>query len=150
MQQFLDSDLTIIGKKSIPDQIKNIQNKVIKGSFVIQINDIRDISIPLAEQIEDEQEENTHHVNSKSRTLRFDCTDGEEKFYSMELVYCPSLSLDLSPGVKMSVKDVLIRRGILMLIPENIQILGGEVEKLKKLKKEKIHLLKTTKQENKI
>ncbi len=27
-------------------------------------------------------------------------------------------------------KDILIRRGVLLLIPENVRILGGKVEKL--------------------
>lgn len=148
LEQFIDSDLSMIGKKSFPEPLKSIQNKIIKGNYVIQVNDVRDISIPLAEQIEDDSEETTHTVNSKSRTLRLECTDGEEKFFAMELVYCPSLSLDLSPGLKISIKDGLVRRGILMLTPDNIQILGGEVEKLKKIQKEKKNLLKTTKLES--
>ena len=58
-------------------------------------------------------------------------TDRTQDLQGMEYVPIPQLNLDLIPGSKVLIKGpVECRRGIIMLRPNSIVVLGGEVEDL--------------------
>nr|DAD30500.1 TPA_asm: hypothetical protein HUJ06_009351 [Nelumbo nucifera] len=64
------------------------------------------------------------------RCLKLSMTDGSQRVFGME--YRPIKDLEvLSPaGFKVVIRNVNIRRGLLMLVPEVLEVLGGLVENL--------------------
>eukprot|EP01080_Neovahlkampfia_damariscottae_P009870 gene9870-2192_t len=122
LEQFLDSDLNYIGDKNLNEQVQTLHNKTIKGPHVIQINKVRDISRPMCEELE--ETENKYSATNKFRTLMIEFTDGNQTFKGMEYRHINSMNTNTPKGTKIVVKDVLVRRGILLLIPQCIKILG--------------------------
>lgn len=65
------------------------------------------------------------------RMLQAHLTDGTQMIKAVEFQPIPQLHLDLIPGTKMLIKGpVQCRRGVILLRPENVEILGGEVKSL--------------------
>lgn len=63
--------------------------------------------------------------------LQAHLTDGTQMIKAVEFQPIPQLHLDLIPGTKMLIKGpVQCRRGVILLRPENVEILGGEVKSL--------------------
>ncbi|EFC47713.1 predicted protein [Naegleria gruberi] len=145
--------------------IEEQHGQILNGPFVLQINDIWDIGIPTTEQIdmkelvpqnnEDVEEGEalftdalqTEIVGSKGkrdytnssysrRMLKFTLSDGHvNNIQAVEYKPLDSLSLKTPLGCKIKLTKVLVRRGILLLIPECISILGGSVEEMIEAKK---------------
>ena len=55
---------------------------------------------------------------------------GCQRIFGLEHHYISGLFADAPPGIKIKVKDVMIRRGMLLLTPETVQIVGGSVATL--------------------
>ena len=65
------------------------------------------------------------------RMLQLKLTDGAQVIQAIEEVLIPQLHLDLIPGTKMLLKGPLeCRRGVVILKPSNVELLGGEVSDL--------------------
>jgi hypothetical protein len=65
------------------------------------------------------------------RTFKLSLTDGVRKVFALEYRRVPALDQERTPpGTKILVKDVLVRRGMLLLIPQTVQVLGGSVASL--------------------
>ncbi len=63
--------------------------------------------------------------------LQIHLTDGTQMIKAVEFQPISQLHLDLIPGTKMLIKGpVQCRRGVILLRPENVEILGGEVKSL--------------------
>ncbi len=71
----------------------------------------------------------TKHLSS-ARILKLSLTDGARRIFAMEMQICPQIHYNSPPGLKLLLKDVSIKRGMLLLKPNNITVLGGEVEDL--------------------
>ena len=69
--------------------------------------------------------------------LMLTCCDGATTAKAIELTRIDALSMQLHPGYKLAVRDVEICRGLLLLRPENVQLLGGEVADLVKIEEAK-------------
>ncbi|KAL0489464.1 RecQ-mediated genome instability protein [Acrasis kona] len=139
--------------------LDKIHNKRIAGPVVLQVNSLLDISIPMEEQLDldntdllnDEDEEaevdDQFHENMKKydpnankkkgfgqtaqRMIKLNCTDGiNQVVEAIEYRPIHSLQLSLTPGTKVVVRNVLVRRGLLLLEPGGFNILGGEVREL--------------------
>ncbi|KAK6753621.1 hypothetical protein RB195_012920 [Necator americanus] len=131
----------------------NLDSADVKFSFnhplVLQINSIVDIGAPfhfqftalVSEFIDDtgfdplpemEQERYSNVLAaSQRRMLLLTLSDGESDFRAIEYKSIKQLSLLLKPGCKvLLIPPVRCRKGILFLKPENIQIIGGDVESL--------------------
>ncbi|GAM22304.1 hypothetical protein SAMD00019534_054790 [Acytostelium subglobosum LB1] len=90
--------------------------------MLMQINYVKNISQPFETRMDNDRSEN--------RTLKLHLTDGVHSFFAMEYQYIPFITPQLAPGTKVLVRDVPIRRGILLLDETNIRILGGSVQRL--------------------
>lgn len=65
------------------------------------------------------------------RMLSLKLTDGTQNVEAVEYIRVPQLNLDIVPGSKVLVRGpVECRRGVLLLQPNNLTLLGGEVEQL--------------------
>ena len=80
-----------------------------------QIRGITNIANPKDSQFED----------SSNRMLKLELTDGVTSCYAIEFSRIPSLSATLKPGTKLSVSNVRVENGYLLLNPSNTFLLGG-------------------------
>ncbi|EPX72145.1 uncharacterized protein SOCG_04838 [Schizosaccharomyces octosporus yFS286] len=51
-----------------------------------------------------------------------------QRFYGMEWKSIPGIQLDTNLGTKLLIQNAQIKRGTLLLTPENTEILGGEID----------------------
>ena len=56
--------------------------------------------------------------------------------FGMELVNIEGISLGMSIGTKLVLRDVVVARGLLLLEARGVQVLGGKIDELHKRWKE--------------
>jgi len=56
--------------------------------------------------------------------------------YGMELTNVNGIGLSMSIGTKLVLRDIVVARGLLLLEPKNVTVLGGKIEELHKKWKE--------------
>ncbi|XP_076897994.1 recQ-mediated genome instability protein 1 isoform X2 [Bidens hawaiensis] len=122
-ERFLDADMNYCGVGVLPSDVHRMHLVDLPGPFVLQVDEIVNISQPLRERYK------KANPGSK-RCLKLSMTDGVQRVFGME--YQPIKDLDaLAPaGLKVAISNVNVRHGLIMLVPEVIQILGGSVEEL--------------------
>ncbi|CAI9280581.1 unnamed protein product [Lactuca saligna] len=122
-EKFLHSDMNICGAGFLPDNVHQMHLVDLPGPFVLQVDEIVNISQPLRERYK-------KAPSGLKRCLKLSMTDGVQRIFGME--YQPIKDLDaLSPaGLKVAISNVNVRHGLLMLVPEVFQVLGGLVEEL--------------------
>ncbi|MCD9639691.1 hypothetical protein HAX54_024397 [Datura stramonium] len=122
-EQFLYSDMNFCGAGMLPRDVHKLHLVDLKGPFVLQVDEIVNISCPLRDRYQ-------KAAAGIKRCLKLSMTDGIQRVFGME--YRPIKDLDvLAPsGLKVAICNVHVRHGILMLVPEVIEVLGGMVEEL--------------------
>ncbi|XP_069154018.1 recQ-mediated genome instability protein 1-like isoform X2 [Solanum lycopersicum] len=151
-EQFLYSDMNFCGAGMLPKDVHKLHLVDLKGPFVLQnylgrhfrnwfaekevgnghqlvvVDEIVNISCPLRDRYQ-------KVAAGIKRCLKLSMTDGIQRVFGME--YRPIKDLDvLSPsGLKVAICHVHVRHGILMLVPEVIEVLGGMVEELEEARK---------------
>jgi len=144
--QWLDANLTDMESSCLPANLLNQKLKTLTGQFGLQINSVQDIgesSYSQYNKLKKRENENTNVSATDSnqvmqtwepkprRCLYLSLTDGCQQIFGMEVVAIPALSLAIKPGAKIIVKGpVDCRRGVLLLKPAHVKILGGEVDTL--------------------
>lgn len=144
-EQWLLTDLRDLEHPLLPDGILEVQKGELSGSFALQINSLVDVSQPAYSQIQKLRGKNTTNdlvtaeiqVTQRpweakpSRMLMLQLTDGVVQVQGMEYQSVPALHSDLSPGTKILIHgNISFRLGVLLLKPENVKVLGGEVDAL--------------------
>ncbi|XP_015059206.1 recQ-mediated genome instability protein 1-like [Solanum pennellii] len=127
-EQFLYSDMNFCGAGMLPRDVHKLHLVDLKGPFVLQVDEIVNISCPLRDRYQ-------KVAAGIKRCLKLSMTDGIQRVFGME--YRPIKDLDvLAPsGLKVAICNVHVRHGILMLVPEVIEVLGGMVEELEEARK---------------
>lgn len=122
-EQFLYSDMNFCGAGILPKDVNKLHSVDLKGPFVLQVDEIVNISCPLRDRYQ-------KAAAGIKRCLKLSMTDGVQRMFGME--YRPIKDLDvLAPsGLKVAICNVHVRHGLLMLVPEVIEVLGGMVEDL--------------------
>uniref|UniRef100_A0A1A9X118 Survival of motor neuron-related-splicing factor 30 n=1 Tax=Glossina brevipalpis TaxID=37001 RepID=A0A1A9X118_9MUSC len=115
-----DWDLKELGGGALPSKLDS--NGTIAGRIVLQIQRIRNVSAPKA------NEEST----VAPRLLQFELTDGIQTIQGIELEHLSCLHLNTPPGTKLFFKadKIQIMQGFLVLKPDEVQNLEGNVEHL--------------------
>ncbi|KAI5058246.1 hypothetical protein GOP47_0026416 [Adiantum capillus-veneris] len=118
---FLVTDLNIMGAAVLPPHVHTLHAIELAGPFVLQVDEITDIGAPIRQRYKE-------RLANASRCLKLSMTDGVQRVYGIE--YRPIRDLNvLSPaGFKVAVHHVNVRRGLLLLVPETVIVLGGQVE----------------------
>ncbi|XP_010484096.1 PREDICTED: recQ-mediated genome instability protein 1-like [Camelina sativa] len=127
-EQFMFSDMNICGGGVLPRNVASMNLIELPGPFVLQVDEIVNIGCPLKGRYE--------NANAGlKRCLKLSMTDGVQRVFGME--YRPIKDLQvLSPaGLKIVVSSVQVRHGLLMLVPEIVEVLGGMVEELEEARK---------------
>ncbi|KAK9926596.1 hypothetical protein M0R45_023816 [Rubus argutus] len=122
-EQFLVSDMNLSGGGVLPQNVASLHLVDLPGPYVLQVDEIVNISNPLKIRY---QKASAGH----KRCLKLSMTDGVQRVFGME--YRPIQALEaLAPaGLKVVICNVHIRHGLLMLVPQSLEVLGGLVEEL--------------------
>ncbi|KAM5299476.1 recQ-mediated genome instability protein 1 [Ctenodactylus gundi] len=144
-EQWLLTDLKDLEHPLLPDNILEIPKGELSGFYALQVNSLVDISQPAYSQIQKLRGKNTTNdlitaepqVTPKpweakpSRMLMLQLTDGIVHVQGMEYQSIPALHSNLPPGTKILIHgNICFRLGVLLLKPENVKVLGGEVDTL--------------------
>ncbi|NXX10919.1 RMI1 protein, partial [Podargus strigoides] len=144
-EQWLLTDLRDLEYPILPDCILDAPKGELLGFYSIQIDSLVDVSQPAYSQLQKLRGKNT--VNEEvtastqgfqkpweakpTRMLMLQLTDGIHQIQGMEYQPVPVLHSSLPPGTKITVQgNIAYRLGVLLLKPENVKLLGGEVDAL--------------------
>ncbi|XP_017661646.1 PREDICTED: recQ-mediated genome instability protein 1 [Lepidothrix coronata] len=144
-EQWLLTDLRDLEYPILPDCILNAPKGELSGFYSIQIDSLVDVSQPAYSQLQKLRGKST--VNEEvtastqafqkpweakpTRMLMLQLTDGIHQIQGMEYQPVPVLCSNLPPGTKITVQgNTAYRLGVLLLKPENVKLLGGEVDAL--------------------
>ncbi|XP_057516758.1 recQ-mediated genome instability protein 1 isoform X2 [Amaranthus tricolor] len=121
--QFLYSDMRYSGAASLPENVHQLHNVDLPGPFVLQVDEVINISCSLRERYK-------NAPPGLKRCLKLSMTDGVQHVFGMEYRPIKSLEVLVPAGFKVVIQNVHVRRGLLMLVPEVLEILGGCVDEL--------------------
>ncbi|NXL00967.1 RMI1 protein, partial [Mesembrinibis cayennensis] len=144
-EQWLLTDLRDLEYPVLPDCVLDAPKGELSGFYSIQIDSLVDVSQPAYSQLQKLRGKNT--VNEEvtastqafqkpweakpTRMLMLQLTDGIHQIQGMEYEPVPVLHSSLPPGTKITVQgNIAYRLGVLLLKPENVKLLGGEVDAL--------------------
>ena len=123
--QILASDLTNIGDSNVPASFHSRGEERhwnLEGQFLLQCNSWANIL----------QSKNAREPMQKSMA-KVCLTDGVTTLYGIEVSQIAGMK-DLGWGAKILVKNVPVRRGLLMLDSSNTRVIGGSVESREELR----------------
>ncbi|KFQ96154.1 RecQ-mediated genome instability protein 1 [Nipponia nippon] len=144
-EQWLLTDLRDLEYPILPDCILDAPKGELSGFYSIQIDSLVDVSQPAYSQLQKLRGKNTvnEEVTASTQTfqkpweakptrmLMLQLTDGIHQIQGMEYQPVPVLHSNLPPGTKITVQgNIAYRLGVLLLKPENVKLLGGEVDAL--------------------
>ncbi|XP_062854691.1 recQ-mediated genome instability protein 1 [Trichomycterus rosablanca] len=145
LDQWLLTDLRDLVHPVLPARISEAQKTELNGCYCLQLDSLLDVSQPAYSQLQrlrgsdctNEEVTAVTQATQKpweakpTRMLMLQLTDGVQNLEGMEYRPIPALNANLPPGTKLEVKGrVVVRLGVLLLKPENVNVLGGEVEQL--------------------
>ncbi|KAK7358670.1 hypothetical protein VNO77_00608 [Canavalia gladiata] len=122
-EQFLFADMNFCGSGMLPPNVDSMHLRVLPGPYVLQVDEIINITCPLRSRYE-------QAPPGLKRCLKLSMTDGIQRVFGMEYRPIQALEVCASAGLKVAISNVHVRHGLLMLVPETIEILGGLVEHL--------------------
>ncbi|GAV82257.1 DUF1767 domain-containing protein, partial [Cephalotus follicularis] len=122
-EQFLFSDMNYSGAGVLPQNVDSMHLVDLKGPFVLQVDEIVNISCPLRGRYQDAP-------SGIKRCLKLSMTDGIQRVFGMEYRPIKDLKVLAPAGLKVAICNVHIRHGLLMLVPEAFEVLEGMVEEL--------------------
>ena len=135
---YLDQDLHEIGEASLPVHVGEMERGILKGPFVLQIDEVANVGASVAQK-----SAGGSNFDNKRRLCKLYITDGCTDIIGIETHFIKELSVLTEAGCKMLVQNVQIRRGSMLLSPLCVQILHGEVDRLIK-KQKKTNVIDTS------
>uniref|UniRef100_V9KM25 RecQ-mediated genome instability protein 1 n=1 Tax=Callorhinchus milii TaxID=7868 RepID=V9KM25_CALMI len=143
-EQWLLTDLRDLEYPILPSRISEVHKSELNGFYCLQIDSLVDISQPAYSQLQKIRgKDNTNELMTSTqisqrsweakptRMLMLQLTDGVQELQGMEYKQLPALHSNLPPGTKILLfGNIICRLGVLLLKPENLKVLGGEVESL--------------------
>lgn len=103
------------------DIVKSSKVELPPSGVVLQIVNVRNVSAPKVNQ----------ESKTSPRLLQIDFTDGQTVCSGLDLEYLSAFNINVAPGTKVLLKNsVKVTQGFLLLTPQNIHILGGQVQSL--------------------
>ncbi|XP_043831084.1 recQ-mediated genome instability protein 1 [Dromiciops gliroides] len=144
-EQWLLTDLRDLEYPILPDKILEVPKGELSGFYSLQINSLVDVSQPMYSQLQklrglnrsNDQVTAETQISLKpweanpTRMLMLQITDGVRQIQGMEYQPIPALHHTVPPGTKILIHgNISYRLGVLLLKPENVKVLGGEVDAL--------------------
>ncbi|KAJ7522751.1 hypothetical protein O6H91_18G025400 [Diphasiastrum complanatum] len=131
--QFLSADLNVVGDAALPANVHSLHATELSGPFVLQVDEIVDISSCMRDRYQERS------AGLGKRCLKLSMTDGVQRVFGIEYRAMPDLQVFSPAGLKVVIRNVLIRRGLFMLVPEVLNVLGGLVEPLEEARARMVH-----------
>lgn len=146
-EQWTLADLSDVGAPSLPPNCVNCTKMMLTGKYAVQINYFLNVAVPLHKQLQkirrpdaqknlevdnerQERDRDRLKEDTSARTLKMEITDGVTTVIGFEDHPIPEIKLAI-PGEKAVLSGPIeVRKGVLMLKPANVTILGGEVDTL--------------------
>jgi len=137
-----------------------IQSRIVSGPIVCQVLDVEDIGHSRWSQVESIEAQERGEMTKGREIVRVVEQENEGtaeaaapmqskgpfklllqdakglKIYAMDLRGIDGLNTNMTMGAKLVLRNVDVRRGVVMLEPSNVQMLGGKLEALDKAWKE--------------
>lgn len=144
--QLLFSDLNDMGTSCLPVSALTAHRLILKSSYFVQVDSIRDVSQPAYSQLlkltGGENENTAVRAEPReapapweaktTRMLKLEVSDGTHRIQAFEFEVVASLTSSLPPGAKIIITGPLeCRRGVVFLKSNSVRVLGGVVEALK-------------------
>ncbi|KAF5839010.1 hypothetical protein DUNSADRAFT_1787 [Dunaliella salina] len=125
------ADFRECGAAHLPLGMNAWHNQMLQGKHVVQLDEVVDMGAPARER---------YMPKTGPRCLKLHLTDGHQQVIGIEFRTIPALSWDCPAGTKVVLENVNVKRGVLMLQPENLAALGGLVESLEAARKRAIEV----------
>lgn len=144
-EQLLHSNLNDIRTSCLPSSIFTSDKVTLTGSYLVQLEELKDISQPAYSQlrkitgsenanvtVQAEPREGPARWEGKiTRMLKLSLSDGVNKVSAFEYELVPALNISLLPGTKLVISGpVECRKSVLFLTRKSVRVLGGCVEAL--------------------
>ncbi|KPP61826.1 recQ-mediated genome instability protein 1-like [Scleropages formosus] len=144
-EQWLLCDLRDLSHPVLPPGASEALKTEVSGFYCLQMDSVVDISQPAYSQLQQWRRKDCSNDSVSAvtqatqrpwevkpmRMLMLQLTDGVHNLEGMEYKPIPALNTSLRPGTKILLQGTVpCRLGVLLLKPENIKVLGGEVENL--------------------
>ncbi|KAG6630886.1 recQ-mediated genome instability protein 1 [Carya illinoinensis] len=127
-ERFLVSDMNYCGDGVLPQNVDSMHLVDLPGPYVLQVDEIVNISCPLRGRYQETP-------SGIKRCLKLSMTDGVQRVFAMEYRPIQALEVFSPAGQKVIVCNLHVRHGLLMLVPEAFEVLGGLVEELEAARK---------------
>ena len=126
LQVDLDADLTLGSTPQLPASLGTAGgSRSLEGTLVLQVVSSVDVSAAGARAGARAAEPRA------GRCLLLTLTDGTTRCTALEVCPVPQLTAEsCRPGTKLALRSVAVRRGVLMLAPACVRVLGGQVPAL--------------------
>eukprot|EP00884_Botryococcus_braunii_P012820 jgi/Botrbrau1/21539/Bobra.174_2s0042.1 len=118
---FLQCDLNSAGAGCLPADIQNWHGRILQGAYVLQVDELTNMAVAAKQRYEQD---------GKSRCLKLLMTDGQQQICGIEFSRLGMLKTDMPVGFKVVITNALVRRGFMLLKPDNVKLLGGQVDRL--------------------
>ncbi|KAI8586606.1 hypothetical protein BDZ88DRAFT_441414 [Geranomyces variabilis] len=139
--QFLHSDIADMALPVLPANIADAHRVQIgQPPIVLQINDLQEVGMPVNAVLEAIAEFKPRKgepprppgqvLRLPRKMLRMTLSDGHQQVTAMEYAMLPGIALDSPVGTKVLITGATMRRGILVAMPANFKIIGGQVAAL--------------------
>ncbi|CAI5736804.1 unnamed protein product [Hyaloperonospora brassicae] len=130
--RLLQSDLHESCRPALPANVSTLNNVTIKGMCILQVVDAANIGA------------NCEHRTQVStagptRTLKLGLTDGHQLVFGFEFTPLPLLNVNIVRGTKVVVENVPVKHGLLLLAPDNCQLLEASADTATRSKKQRQH-----------
>jgi len=122
-QALLNVDLWNVKRGGFPENLDELHGTTLPGSYLLQVDELVDVSASQAQRYKTTR-------GASQRFLKLLLTDGTRSVTGFEFRTISALGNAL-PGVKLVVKQPMVRRGILLLDSSSTKVLGGCVDSLK-------------------
>ena len=118
----------------LPAGVHEMRAGTLEGRFVVQLEEAVDVGASSTERYMGcgGQAKDTPAPARPTRTLKLQLTDGVRRVTAVEYRATHDLSPAMPAGCKLALDGVDVRRGMLLLSPANVAVLGGQVDWLEK------------------
>ncbi|EGZ17865.1 hypothetical protein PHYSODRAFT_315041 [Phytophthora sojae] len=114
--RLMQSDLHQSCRPALPPDVDKLNGSTIQGMCILQVVDVANIGANYEHRTE-------FSAAGPTRTLKLGLTDGHQLVFGFEFASLPQFSVNIARGTKIVVENVPVRHGLLLLAPDNCQLL---------------------------
>ncbi|CAI5743229.1 unnamed protein product [Peronospora destructor] len=114
--RLMQSDLHQSCRPALPSSVSKLNGFTIQGMCILQVVDVANIGANYEHRTE-------FSFAGPARTLKLGLTDGHQLVFGFEFTPLPQFSVNMRRGTKIVMENVPVRHGLLLLAPDNCQLL---------------------------